>query len=302
MRRTTRKATAVLGLAVLAGCPAWSQQADTTHLLITMRWDSMADVDLHVIDPEGNEFHYASPTIPGVPGASIDDVLSGPGMELFEEANARTGTYRVYFNLYSGIGADVEGAVYTRQGRRALPAVSLQTEGQAVPVATVTVHADGAVDVADARDGPADRANLGLAGITYFLDATFENPLDEAVPVSGLSIHFRPDPREAMGCALAQISIYGVYVTHSRFDEAATVPTPVERHGAWAYHPDGCGEIFVEPEFVHALEANQTDTIRFAVEFPAGFRFLREITSIQLRYSQGGTGDIRSDVIQLTEQ
>ena len=158
MRNTTRKAMAVLGLAVLAGCPAPSEQLDTTYLLIMMRWDSTDDVDLHVIDPEGNEFYFASPTFPGVPGASIDDIVTGPGIELFEEANARTGTYQVFFNLYSGDGADVEGAIYTRQGRRDLPAVTLRTEGQMVPVAAVTVHADGAVDVA--VFGPDDEVDL----------------------------------------------------------------------------------------------------------------------------------------------
>ena len=120
---------------------------NATFLTITMLWDNTDDIDLHVIDPDGNEFYFSAQTFPGVPGELTRDITTGPGIEVFEETDARVGTYRVFYNLYSGVGIDVDGAIYSRSGRQALPTVTLRTVGQLVPVATATVNSDGSVDV-----------------------------------------------------------------------------------------------------------------------------------------------------------
>ena len=118
----------------------------STFLMAMIRWDSVADVDLHVIDPAGNEFSWRNPSFPGVPGELTIDIVEGPGVEVYEEPGARPGTFQVLYNLFDGAPVQVDGVIYTRQGRQELPPIFLQDLGL-VPVARVTVNADGTVDV-----------------------------------------------------------------------------------------------------------------------------------------------------------
>jgi hypothetical protein len=125
------------------------EELNTTFLTTMIRWDTADDVDLHIIDPDGNEFYYEQPNFPGVPGALTRDIVTGPGIEVFEEPNTRTGTFRVVYLLYSGDPVQVDGVIYTRQGRQELPSIYLQTAGERVPVADVTVNADGSVVISN---------------------------------------------------------------------------------------------------------------------------------------------------------
>lgn len=129
------------------------EDLSTTFLTILIRWDNANDVDLHVVDPAGNEFYYAQSTFPGVPGELTEDVVDGPGVEVYEEANVRLGTFRVIYNLYSNRAGPVlvGGAVYSRQGRQELPDIRLSAEGGRVAVARITVSADGTVTLVPER-------------------------------------------------------------------------------------------------------------------------------------------------------
>ena len=119
---------------------------NSTFLMITAIWDNTDDVDLHVIDPEGNEFYFGTQSFPGVPGELTRDITTGPGVEVWEEVDARTGAYSVMLNLYGGNGGVVNGGIYSRSGRQDY-SVTLTTVGQLVDVATVTVNSDGSVSV-----------------------------------------------------------------------------------------------------------------------------------------------------------
>ena len=119
---------------------------NSTFLMITAIWDNTDDVDLHVIDPEGNEFYFETQSFPGVPGELTRDITTGPGVEVWEEVDARTGAYSVMLNLYGGNGGVVNGGIYSRSGRQDY-SVTLTTVGQLVDVATVTVNSDGSVSV-----------------------------------------------------------------------------------------------------------------------------------------------------------
>ena len=124
------------------------EQLNSTFLTTMIRWDSTADVDLHVIDPAGNEFYYGDTSFPGVAGELTRDIVEGPGIEVYEEPGARPGTFQVLYNLYDGAPVQVDGVIYSRQGRHELPPIFLQEQGQVpVPVARVTVNTDGTVDV-----------------------------------------------------------------------------------------------------------------------------------------------------------
>ena len=119
---------------------------NSTFLMITAIWDNTDDVDLHVIDPDGNEFYFGDQSFPGVPGELTRDITTGPGVEVWEEVDARTGAYGVMLNLYGGNGGVVNGGIYSRSGRQDY-SVTLTTVGQLVDVATVTVNSDGSVSV-----------------------------------------------------------------------------------------------------------------------------------------------------------
>lgn len=129
------------------------EDLSSTFLTVLIRWENQNDVDLHVIDPQGNEFYYAQPAFPGVPGELTEDVTWGPGVEVFEEADARLGTFQVVYNLYADNAGPVEvvGVVYSRQGRQELPRITLNREGVRVPVARLTVEQDGTVTVTTQR-------------------------------------------------------------------------------------------------------------------------------------------------------
>jgi len=122
-------------------------QLNSTFLTTMIRWDTMADVDLHVIDPAGNEFYYGETSFPGIAGELTRDIIQGPGIEVYEEPGARTGTFQIRYNLYSGDPVQVDGVIYSRQGRQELPSIRLEDEQMQVSVARVTVNADGTVDV-----------------------------------------------------------------------------------------------------------------------------------------------------------
>jgi hypothetical protein len=94
--------------AALANCPPPGEtiEGDQQFLIANLDWRTQFhDVDLHVIDPAGNEFYYAAPRFAGVPGELTLDNTCGPGFEVWQAIQPRPGTYRIYANLFSRRGS-----------------------------------------------------------------------------------------------------------------------------------------------------------------------------------------------------
>ena len=119
-------------------------------LLVTISWDDGDDVDLHVVDPAGNEFSYLARTHAGTPARFEEDAQDGPGNEMWLHPRVTPGAYRIYYNLFEekgGAGVSVRGAAVHSIDRIELPPRRLTREGERTLVATVVVDADVNVEV-----------------------------------------------------------------------------------------------------------------------------------------------------------
>ncbi|MEY4766622.1 MAG: hypothetical protein RI907_3295 [Pseudomonadota bacterium] len=83
--------------------------AQRAKLRVVLNWDSPGtDLDLHVVDPQGEHCFYANRVIAG--GGALDvDVTTGYGPEIFATPAPRRGVWQVYVNFFGGWGGG-EGA------------------------------------------------------------------------------------------------------------------------------------------------------------------------------------------------
>lgn len=119
-------------------------------LLVTVSWDDEDDVDLHVVDPAGNEFYYGATTHRGSSARFEEDTVNGPGNEVWLHPQVTPGEYRIYYNLFRENGApgvSVRGAVAHSIDRDELPSRRLAVVGERTLVATVVVDRDANVTV-----------------------------------------------------------------------------------------------------------------------------------------------------------
>ena len=129
--------------------------AKANFMVVIISWSTTDDVDLHVTDPAGNEFFYEQKEHPGSEAKLEVDVTKGPGNELWLHPKVTPGEYvveYVYFNDRNGRPVRVRGTVLHRDGRIALPEVTLRSasprERQRAAVLRVAAE-DGRVQVAD---------------------------------------------------------------------------------------------------------------------------------------------------------
>jgi hypothetical protein len=140
---TTREAQRAEGLA---------RQLARTFLVLYVRWDTLDDVDLHVVDPSGAEFYWDDhKTIRGRPGELSEDSIIGPGNEVWEIRDAPAGEYKIEVKLY-GIRDPrkpvvVKGRVFHRDGSAVFRDISLTRLGERRRIATIEVDAQGGVSV-----------------------------------------------------------------------------------------------------------------------------------------------------------
>ena len=100
--------------------------ARTDALRVTLAWETDAnDVDLHVIDPKGDEVYYARKSVRS--GLELyEDITRGFGPEVARSEKTRSGTYRVGVNYFSAGPMGVSrGIVIVYVGNAAEPEVTI---------------------------------------------------------------------------------------------------------------------------------------------------------------------------------
>ena len=130
------------------------QELRKKFLLVLISWGSKDDVDLHVVDPSGNEFYYQQRDYSGTPARLEEDNTRGPGNEVWLHPQATPGEYRLYYKLFdkrSSGGVEVRGAILTPQGRQAAPTIRLTRENEKPLVAIVTIDNNGNATLRPAR-------------------------------------------------------------------------------------------------------------------------------------------------------
>jgi uncharacterized protein YfaP (DUF2135 family) len=82
--------------------PAGRPQAG---LRIIAAWDdNQAEVDMHIITPDGQHAFWANPVLQGGGGLDVDSV-DGAGPEMFSITSLRKGTYHVFVNYWGNFGS-----------------------------------------------------------------------------------------------------------------------------------------------------------------------------------------------------
>ncbi len=85
---------------------------------VTLTWNNVADIDLHVVDPDGFEIYFARRTSPSGGQLDYDNTHAyGPENIFWPPGGAPQGTYRVYVNHYSGPNPSVYTVVVNAFGR-----------------------------------------------------------------------------------------------------------------------------------------------------------------------------------------
>jgi len=93
---------------------------------IACSWDvPEAEIDLHIVTPDGQHAFWARPVLDGGGGLDLDSV-DGPGPEMFSTVAPQRGAYHVYVN-YWGSYSQAEGYSFD-EGRRSLPVVTVRVE------------------------------------------------------------------------------------------------------------------------------------------------------------------------------
>lgn len=126
-------------------CRAALQQ---TFVLVVISWGSEDDVDLHVVDPRGNEYYYAEDSFPGSDAALEEDNTRGPGNEIWLSPTAISGDYEVYLNMFSkndDSPVSIRGSLLYQEGRIEIPPTTISSEGDKPLVISFNVSSEGSV-------------------------------------------------------------------------------------------------------------------------------------------------------------
>ena len=128
---------------------ALEQERKRKFLLVTISWQGEHDVDLHIVDPRGNEYSYNARTHSGSVARFEEDTTRGPGNEVWLHPMVTPGEYRVYYHLFAqrGSSVPVRGSVVHSLDRDELRLQTLREQGDKPLVATVVVDADANVEV-----------------------------------------------------------------------------------------------------------------------------------------------------------
>ena len=125
------------------------KELSKTFCVIKLNWESSVkqDVDLHVYDPDGNEFYYSHRTAPhSTASLTVDSKGVKKGAEIWLDKELKQGVYTIKYVYYSGSGPiSIKGMVLTKSFTSDLPVkrVSTPNSSRKIKVATITVDANG---------------------------------------------------------------------------------------------------------------------------------------------------------------
>lgn len=133
------------------------QKLRQTFLAVVIKWaTNQQDIDLHVIDADGNEFYFKQHNRhrSNFRHSSAElsvDTTKGPGIEIWENPSAKVGRYKIYANLYTRHSnlenPVVKSTIYYRDGSKKLPDITLTQKGYKQLIAIVEVGVEGDVIV-----------------------------------------------------------------------------------------------------------------------------------------------------------
>ncbi|MCY4346506.1 MAG: hypothetical protein OXC17_06885 [Aestuariivita sp.] len=131
-----------------------------SFLLILMNWSSSYDVDLHVVDPTGREYHIGASRHAGSDAILEEVELLGFGNEIWLHPEAEQGRYRVCFKLRSQLdlgSVEVRGSILSQNGSMEIPNQTLSQEDDVRLATHVVVDDNGDVFLDSTETGQ----NLG---------------------------------------------------------------------------------------------------------------------------------------------
>lgn len=129
-----------------------------TFVLVLASWSTgRDDVDLHVVDPRGNEFYFEERRHPGSDAELEEDNMRGPGNEIWLHPNAEPGRYLICYKLYEDYDGSplpsVRGRVLWQEGAIEIPNVQLTSDKEVRLAAEFNVDDDGNVSLDRSRAG-----------------------------------------------------------------------------------------------------------------------------------------------------
>jgi len=99
--------------------PANIVEVGTGDVQVSVSWDADSDVDLHVIDPAGDEVYYGQPEVPSGGTLDLDSnpscAIDGVNNENITWADAPPGEYTVRLDYYEACGVESTSYVVTVQ-------------------------------------------------------------------------------------------------------------------------------------------------------------------------------------------
>jgi hypothetical protein len=132
------------------GVAACLIEMGTTFLLVKIEWHDSADVDLHVTDPQGNEFrpdmtNRSGTSFPNSQGRLSIDTVVGPGVEVWQIPAASPGAYKIEYvvNGEPGRAVTVNGFFFDKLGKKQLPDKTLGNGNLRVVAGVIDVGGDG---------------------------------------------------------------------------------------------------------------------------------------------------------------
>ena len=129
-----------------------------TFVLVLASWKTNEDdVDLHVVDPSGNEFYYEKRHHPGSDAVFEEDNTDGPGNEVWLHPHAEPGRYRVCYKLFDEDSSSplpsVRGSVLWQEGKIEIPDVQLESDNEVRLAVEFEVDEEGNVSPDRSRSG-----------------------------------------------------------------------------------------------------------------------------------------------------
>jgi hypothetical protein len=128
-------------------------------LVVQVQWRERADVNLIVVDPQGNHFTPEKPNrtgtdFPNSTGQLSIDMKVGPGLEVWQNSAAAAGEYKIIYRAAKLIdpSVTVNGWYIQRStGRKKLRERTIGAVDIDIPAATIVVAQDGTVTVTEAN-------------------------------------------------------------------------------------------------------------------------------------------------------